>query len=121
MVSVGRHAIDFVDRVGATAGEAGLAVYIADPHAATAKPALIAAGLAAAKVIYVKLQQWLAAHPDDVPAPPKTPALTGGSENRIVGGNMGVQLPPDANFVSPHLEYTPSWLESGVPSKAAQP
>lgn len=63
--------VDFADRVGATVGQAALAVYIADPHAATAKPAAVAGLLAGAKFLYMKLSAWQAAH-----AIPQTSAIT---------------------------------------------
>ena len=54
--------VDFIERVGATAFEAGTAIYIADPRAGTAKPAAIAAGLAALKYVYLKVSAWQANH-----------------------------------------------------------
>lgn len=53
--------VDFIERVGATAFEAGAAVYIADPKAGTAKAAGIAALIAAVKYAYLKVGAWQAA------------------------------------------------------------
>ncbi len=54
--------VDFVERVGATAFEAGSAVYIADPKAGQLKVALIAGGIAAFKFVALKVSAWQAAH-----------------------------------------------------------
>lgn len=54
--------VDFIERVGATAFEAGAAVYIADPRASTAKAAAIAAGIAALKFLTLKVSVWQSAH-----------------------------------------------------------
>lgn len=63
--------VDFVERVGATAFEAGAAVYISDPHASTGKAAAIAAGIAALKYVYLKVGAWQAAHAEVAnPVPP---------------------------------------------------
>lgn len=61
--------VDFVERVGATAFEAGAAVYIAAPNASTAKTALIASGIAALKYVYLKVSAWQASHLDAGPKP----------------------------------------------------
>lgn len=61
--------VDFLERVGATAFEAGAAVYIADPKAGTAKAAGIAALIAAVKYAYLKVGAWQAAHTDVQPTP----------------------------------------------------
>lgn len=50
--------VDFVERTGSTALEAGLAVYLLDPHPRTAKVAAGAAALAALKALYKALVKW---------------------------------------------------------------
>lgn len=60
--------VDFIERVGATAFEAGAAVYIADPKAGTAKAAGIAAFIAAVKYVYLKVGAWQAASTEPKPA-----------------------------------------------------
>lgn len=62
MVTLSPNIVDFIERVGATAFEAGAAVYLAAPHAGTAKTAGIAAGIAALKFLYLKVAAWQAAH-----------------------------------------------------------
>lgn len=59
------NAVDFFDRVGSTALEAGLAVYLTSPHAADVKAALTAAGIAALKYVYLKASAFNAAHTKD--------------------------------------------------------
>ncbi|HEX4489668.1 MAG TPA: hypothetical protein VH914_00535 [Acidimicrobiia bacterium] len=61
--------VDFVERVGATAFEAGAAVYIADPRASTAKAAAIAAAIAAIKFVYLKVGAWQASKTEREGAP----------------------------------------------------
>lgn len=59
-VKLQAQALDFIERVGATAFEAGAAVYVVS-DSQTIKVALVAAGAAALKYIAFKVSAWQSA------------------------------------------------------------